>query len=337
MQALDQIMQRVKLGFDNYAVRAFGWKAAQLLDYAASLKVDTVLLSDLDVYENYTDKHLNEIKAKADGLGIEIHAGTLSICPSSVMWSDRWGTAEELLKLTIRVAKALGSPVARCVLGKVDDRSSRGGIEARIEETVKVLKAVRNFALDSGVKIAVENHAGDMQAWELITLIEAAGREVVGATMDSGNATWALEHPLQNLEILGPYTLTTGIRDSAVWETNEGAILQWTAIGDGQIDFKEYFKRFAEICPNTPVQLETISGRPIPLPYYRDDFWEAYSRVRTREFMKFLALARDGKPRRPFGVPKGKDAKLAEQKFQKAELERSVRYCREVLGLGRKK
>lgn len=27
----------------------------------------------------------------------------------------------------------------------------------------------------------------------------------VGATMDSGNATWTLEDPLSNLEILGPY------------------------------------------------------------------------------------------------------------------------------------
>ena len=29
--------------------------------------------------------------------------------------------------------------------------------------------------MEAGVKIAVENHAGDMQAWELVTLIEEAG------------------------------------------------------------------------------------------------------------------------------------------------------------------
>ena len=37
-----------------------------------------------------------------------------------------------------------------------------------------------------------------------------------------------------------------------------------------------------------------------------------------------------------FAPPKDRDAKLAEQESQKSELERSVRYCKEVLGLGRK-
>src|SRR6266446_284118 len=301
---------KLKLGFDNYAIRALGWKAPRLLEYAASLNLDTVLLSDLEAYENHAEGYLKEIKAQADAQGIEIQVGMLSICPGSKMFDSRRGTAEEQLKLTIRIARALGSSIARCVLGHADDRKSNGGIEARIVETVKVLKNVRSFALDSGVKIAVENHAGDMQAWELITLIEEAGREFVGATMDSGNSTWALEDPLLNLEMLGPYAVTTGIRDSAVWETADGAVLQWTAMGEGNVDWKCYFARFAELCPNAPVQLEIISGRPIPIPYLRDEFWDAYPKARIREFMKFAALARRGSPKQPFVVPIDRDPNL---------------------------
>ena len=325
---------KLKLGFDNYSLNGSGWKAPRLLDYAASLKVDTLLLSDLDVYENLSEAYLREIKAQADALGIEVHVGMLSICTSSILFDPKRGTAEAQLQRTVRVAKALGSPVARCVLGIVGDRQSAGGIEARIAETVQILKSVRSFAVDSGVKIAVENHAGDMRAEELVTLIEAAGREFVGATMDSGNATWALEPPLRNLEILGPYALSTGIRDSALWETADGAMLQWTAMGEGCVDWPAYFQRYAELCPQVPVQLEIISGRPIPIPYLQDDFWPPYPNVPTREFMRFVALARCGSPRKPFVAAAGQDAQLAEQEFQKAELERSVRYCREVLGLG---
>ena len=219
----------------------------------------------------------------------------------------------------------------------MDDRRSRGGIEARIAETVKVLKKVRNHVVDAGVKIAVENHAGDMQARELVTLIEEAGRDFVGATMDSGNATWALDDPLHNLEILGPYALSTGIRDSALWPSDEGAILQWTAMGEGCVEWRRYFSRYAEHCPKTPVQLEIISGRPIPLPYLRDSFWDAYPKAQPREFARFLKLVKTGSARRSFKVPKGRNALLAEQRFQKAELERSVCYCKEVLGLGLKK
>ena len=327
---------RLQLGFDNYAIRALGWKAPRLLDYAASLKLDVVLFSDPDVFETTDDRYLADLKRKADDLGLRAYVGMLSICPSSVMFDSRRGTAEQQLKQTIRIASALGSPVARCVLGMVNDRRSKGGIEARIAETVRVLRKVRSCALDHDVKVAVENHAGDMQSWELVSLIESAGRDFVGATMDSGNASWALEDPLDNLEVLGPYALSTGIRDSALWETPDGGMLQWTAMGEGAVDWKAYFRRYAELCPNTPVILETISGRPIPIPFLRDEFWDAYPKVRPREFARFLRLVRTGSARRPFKIGKGRDGMLAEQKFQKAELERSVRYCKEVLGLGLK-
>jgi hypothetical protein len=69
----------IKLGFDNFSVREYGWKAGQLLDYAAGLKVDVVLFSDLDVYESHEEGYLKALKARADGLGLEIHVGTFSI------------------------------------------------------------------------------------------------------------------------------------------------------------------------------------------------------------------------------------------------------------------
>ena len=82
--------------------------------------------------------------------------------------------------------------------------------------------------------------------------------------------------------------------------------------------------------------LETISGRPNPIPYLRDEFLDAYPKARIREFMKFAALARRGSPKQPFTLPSGRDPKVAEQEFQKADLERSIEYCKKVLGLGLK-
>ncbi|MBV9467882.1 MAG: sugar phosphate isomerase/epimerase, partial [Abitibacteriaceae bacterium] len=236
--------KNIPLGFDNFSIRAFGWKAPQLLDYAAQLQVDTVLFSDLLVYESHDESYLKEVKAKADDLGIAIHAGTGSICPTSTSYDNRFGSAEEHVSLLLRVAKTLGSPVARCYQGVGEDRKTEGGLAARIKDTVKVCKAARSQALDAGVKIAIENHAGDMQAWQLVTLIEEAGTDYVGATLDAGNATWTLEDPLTNLEILAPYAVTTGIRDSAVWEDENGAVVQWTAMGEGNVDCQTYIERF---------------------------------------------------------------------------------------------
>jgi sugar phosphate isomerase/epimerase len=319
-----------KLGIDNYALRALGWKAGQILDYAASLQLEAILFSDFDVYESLADAHLRDLKRRADDLGIALHAGMLSICPSSVIFDGRRGAAEQQLRLCLRIARLLGSPVARCVLGKVEDRRSPGGIAARIAETLAVLRAVRSEALDAGIQIAVENHAGDMNSTELLELIDAAGRDFVGATLDTGNAWWALEDPMTALETLGPVTVCTGLRDSHLWETPEGATLQWTAIGTGLVDWPAFFRRFAELCPRAPVIIETISGRPIFLPLLRDFFWDAYPRATPATLAAMVRRSRAGEPREPFSPPAGADGQRATEQHQLAELERSVRFCRQT-------
>jgi sugar phosphate isomerase/epimerase len=324
--------KNIKLGIDNFAVRAMNWKAAALLDYSASLKCDSILISDLDAFESFDDPYLKSVKAKGDELGIQIHVGTWSICPTSKVYKNKWGNAEEHLTLGIKVAKALGSPVIRCVLGTGEDRKTPGGIEARIADTVKVCKACRSRAVDAGVKIAVENHAGDMQSIELVGLIEQAGKDYVGANIDSGNACWTMENPIQNLKILAPYVATTSLRDSMVWEYEQGAKVQWTAMGEGNVDQKAYFDEFARLCPGIPVHIESISGFARDLPYLRPEFWDVWPKARASDFAQFVRLAKTGKAIPPHKSP---DA-AAEQAYQKGEIERSIKYCKEVLGLGMK-
>ncbi len=237
-----------------------------------------MLLSDLDVYESLDDSYLSKIRAQAAQAGIELQVGTSSICPTSKSYDEKkWGKAEDHARLLIRTAHQLGSPIARCYLGSRGDREGDGGIYRHIDAMVKLLQSVRSEALDAQVKIAVENHAGDMQAWELVSLIEAAGKDFVGATMDPGNATWTMEDPMVNLEILGPYALTTGIRDSAVWETDDGATSMWTNMGQGLVDWPTYLQRFRELCPQTPFVLEVISYKwGVDLPYLQPEFWKLF-------------------------------------------------------------
>jgi 3-oxoisoapionate decarboxylase len=331
--------KKTKLGFDNFSIRACNWKAPQVLDYAASLKVDTLLLSDLDVYESLEQDYLQKLRVQAERAGIELQAGTTSICPTSQSYNQKkWGQAEDHARLLIRTAKRLGSSVARCYLGTRSDRASDGGITRHIEAMIKILKAVQSEAEDAHVKIAVENHAGDMQAWELAGLIEAAGKRFVGATMDPGNAAYTVEDPLVNLEILGPYALTTGIRDTAAWETESGAKCMWANMGQGNVDWKAYVKRYQEICPDTPFVLEIISYKwANEAPYLKPEFWSRFPQARAHEFARFLAFVKRGKPYElPPSRPTGAPSPELEQAQQKFDLEHGLKYCREVLGLGLK-
>ncbi len=330
------VSKKVRLGIDNFAVRAMGWKAPQLIEYAASLKVDTLFITDLDAFDSLDTKPLTEIRKQAADAGLEILLGTWSICPTSTTFRNNRGTAEEHLRLGLRAAKDLGSPVLRVILGNGSDRSTPGGIEARIADTATTCKACRNEAMDLGVKIAVENHAGDMQSRELVSLIEQAGKDFVGANMDSGNAVWTLEDPLTNLENLAPYVLTTSLRDSAIWESSKGVTVQWTAMGDGNVDFATYFKRFAELCPQVAVNIETISGFNREIPYLEESYWKVWPSARAKDLARIEAIARTGKPRDGWSPKPGVDRKQAEQEYQKSEIERSIAYCKQTLGLGRR-
>ncbi len=326
--------RNIKLGFDNFALRAFGWKAPALIDYAAKAKLDSLFITDLDAFDSRDSAHLCDLRKRAADQGVQIHLGTWSVCPSSNVFKANWGNADEHLALGLRMAADLGSPVLRVILGNHQDRLSTGGIQARIADMVKVLRRNKRRAKDAGVKIAVENHAGDLRARELVGLVEKAGKDFVGVNIDPGNAVWGLEDPLDNLELLGPYTLTSSMRDSHVWSSDKGVSVQWTAMGDGVVDFQTYMDRFAQLCPLAPVHIETISGFNREFAFFDKDFWAAYKNVSAAELARFWRLASKGRPQTPWKAPTGSDHATAEQAFQKQQLERSLEHCKTRLGLG---
>ncbi len=319
---------KIPLGFDNFSIRALNWKAPQLLAFAEQQNLDYVLWSDLGVFENSTKSYLNQLRSIAADKGIKIQIGTGSICPTSNTFKKENGDAVEHLKLCINIASNIGSNVVRCYLGNQADRFSKGGIQTHIAKTVDVLKTVRELAIDNGVVIAVENHAGDMQAHELVGLVKEAGEDFVGVTVDSGNATWTLEDPHTSLETLAPHVVCSGMRDSVVWSTKDGIRVAWTAIGEGQIDWITYIQTFAKLCPGVPFQLETISGFNKQFKWFDEDFWRAYPKMKASEFAKYYRMSFGNEP-----VP---TAKSGDPEYQMNDLKKSIEFCKNELRLGLK-
>jgi sugar phosphate isomerase/epimerase len=330
----------VKLGFDTYSIRAYRWKAAQFLDYSASLKLDTIQFSSLGDYESLEPAYLKKVREQAERLGISIDAGMGCICPSSAAYNKKDGDPVANIIKGLEAAKMVGSHSMRCFMGSSADRRGTLPIEAHMENTIKVFRAARSRAQDLGVRIALENHSGDMQARELRTIIEESGKDYVGACLDAGNPILAVEDPLVSLEVLHPYVITTHIRDTAVFEHPRGAAWQWVALGDGSIDLPRFVDQFRRLCPKASVQLEIITGRaPAVLPYLEADFWKAFPKANAAEFARFLVLAKNGRPflgnmlMAGWGkLPPGYEEALKSQ--QKVDLERSLEYAKSKLGLG---
>lgn len=286
-----------RLGLDTYSLRSQNWDAFQQLDYCAARGVKVVHFSEPRLVGGFERPHLERVRARAHSLGLDIEIGMLSICPTSGIFDPSQGTAADQLGRAIDAAVVCGSPLVRCVLGNTFDRRMPGGIERHIDQVLQVLRGIRPRVIDAGVKIALENHSGDMQARELKMLVETAGSDFVGVCIDSGNASWAIEDPHLTLDILAPYVLTSHMRDSAVWNTPAGIVAQWTRMGEGNVDIARYIRTYVERCPGCAVSLELIMHRQRTFDYHDDEFWAAYPATPAREFARFLSRAERGEPR----------------------------------------
>jgi len=326
------------IGLNTYCLRAFKWDDATLLDYAAGQKMDAIFLQDSLDPRTQDPAHWPEVRAKAAQLGLHLETGGGGIFPKT---PDAFEASVAGIRKNIERAKAMGSPIVRCVMAADRAALPPGPVEQHMETLIKVLRAVRSQVMDAGLKIAMETHK-DLLAWEYKTVIETAGKEFVGSYIDTGNPVFVLEHPMTTLETLAPYALTLHLRDSVVYEHARGVAVQWVPLGEGVVDFKAIVARAQELCPHVYVYIKPITGRPPQvLPFLEDQYWRRYPKARAADFARFLALMRQGHPYEGEMVIEDIAGRKTPEPFaqalqyqQREHMERSIAYARNVLGLG---
>ena len=336
----------MRLGVDSFSLRWQGWDAFRMLEYAAELDLDNVHFSERRFLGSLDDDHLTALRRRADELGVTIEVGMMSFDKHAQLFDAVLGSGEQQLADMVRAAKVVGSPIVRCLLGSAPDRLGPVPFEQHVAECVRTLKAAAPVARELGVKFAIENHGGvDLLARELRWLIEEAGTDVVGACLDTGNPVYGGEDPVLSAEVLGPYVVSTHVRDSRVWAVEDGAMAQWVPVGQGHVDLARIIAILAEQAPDAPIDLEIITGGAPRHIRYLDpeaEFWRMYPDVPARDFVRFVALAQRGRPEpldqvtAPPGTRSLPEGELGEQlrAQQRRHFEESVRYAREVLGLG---
>jgi sugar phosphate isomerase/epimerase len=326
---------RVPLGLDGHAMRAMRWKAPQFIQFAAEQRLDAVLINNLPLFESLEESYLRGLKETADSHGLRIYIGAGSICENSATFNDAYGDAKTFLAEGIRAATIVGSPVVTVRIGNLADRYLDGGIGPRIDACVKVLKASKSRALDAGIKFGFENHAGDLRSNEVLRIIEDVGPDVCGSMLDPGNALWAMEDPMQQVQMLGKHVVCTSVRDYMVWESEAGATFQWTAVGEGLMDVPAYVRHLATLCPGVPLFVESISNSPRPIPFLQEEWWKGFPDVRASGIVDFLALCRRGHPLDVDLPPAGMDRNEFDRQHQRAEFLKSIE-CLRRCGAGQR-
>jgi sugar phosphate isomerase/epimerase len=315
-----------RIGVDLFSLRSQKWTPFESLDYCAKLGAKVVHFSELQYLGPLDDANLRQVREHAAKLGVSIEVGTRTCCPTSKSFDPKLGTPEDQMLRAINAARLTGSPIVRTFMGTSADRDP---IERHMEAMARLLKSLRSRITDLNLKIAIENHAGDMQARELKSLVEMSGKDYVGVCLDAGNPLWAIEDPHLTLETLHPYVLTTHVRDTAVWRVPEGAAVAWVRMGDGNVGISEWVAKLRRLRPELAITHEIIVTNGRVFPYLDPKFWEPYRNDPAWEFSRFLKIAEQGHPRDPLPPLKG-DASLARER---ADLEASLTFTRNILNI----
>lgn len=332
-------MPPLPIGLNTYCLRAMRWNDRQLLDYAASLKLDAIFLQDSLDPLTKDPAHWADVKRWSEELGLKLETGGGGVLPKS---PELFQASVDHIVYNAQRAKAMGSAIVRVVCAAQRSALPPGPAQRHIETMVKLLKTVKPQVTDQGVKVAIELHK-DFQAWEFKQMIEAAGKDWVGMYLDTGNPVFVHEHPMTTIETLAPYALTFHLRDSVVYEHPKGVAVQWVPLGEGTVDFKAIMAKFRELCPREAnIHIKPITGRvPTGLPIHDPQYWTLYPEARAADLARFLELARQGQPYDRYMLIEdapGRPAALTPliQAQQKEHMERSVEYGKKTLDLGRR-
>lgn len=239
----------------------------------------------------------------------------------------------ELLEHVGRAAEALGVTRLRvaCLPGRryedYQDKKSWDDFAGRwrvaLPRTEPVLRRHK-------LALGVENHK-DWLTGELVDILRGIGSPHVGACVDFGNNLAFLEDPLETVEKLAPYAVTTHLKDNVMAPTPAGFALGDVALGEGVLPLERMVSVLRRHRPDIHLVLEVITRDPLSVPYREDRYWVTRDRrdpAAVERFEKaFLQRAPKAPPASMAGL--GDEAALA---AENENLRRSVVYARKRLG-----
>ena len=82
-----------RLGIDTFSLRYQGLDAFGFIDYARGLNLDVVQYSTRENLASHDPGYLDEVRAHADRVGIELEIGMGSIDRHAVGFAPKWGDA----------------------------------------------------------------------------------------------------------------------------------------------------------------------------------------------------------------------------------------------------
>jgi sugar phosphate isomerase/epimerase len=240
---------------------------------------------------------------------------------------------EEVAKISA-VANQLGASILRvaCLSGRrYEDFHEMPKWKDFVAQWNKSLEKAAPILKKHKLVAGVENHK-DWLADEQVAMLKRIGSESIGACVDFGNNVSLLEDSLEVAEKLGPYAVTTHLKDMAVRPYNDGFELSEVALGDGATPMAKIISTLRKHRGDIHICLEMITRDPLKVPYKTDHYWITHERrdeARIRKFENTVLKQAWTKPL-PRVTELGAAQALA---FEDENLRRCAAYAKQTLKL----
>lgn len=160
------------------------------------------------------------------------------------------------------------------------------------------LKLAEPVLRKQGVKLALENHK-DWRSKELAAMMKEISSEWIGVTLDFGNNMALLEDPMDVVQTLAPYVVSTHVKDMGLEAYANGFLLSEVPLGKGVLDLPAMFAICKKSNPAVTFNLEMITRDPLEIPCLKPGYWPTFGSVPGIELAKMLQLVQQQKSATP--------------------------------------
>lgn len=268
--------------------------------------------------------YLRKLRAQADkyGMWIEVMAGL-----------PRTGNDEAFGRL-LAAAKQVGALCVRsaCLGGRrYETFPSMDEWKTFVTNSHAALERALPMAEKAGVAFAIENHK-DWTVDEMVAILKKYSSEKLGVCLDTGNNMALLDDPMEVVERLAPYAISTHLKDMAVAEYPDGFLLAEVPFGEGMLDMAKIVKTIQVARPATKMTLEMITRDPLRVPCLTDKFWATFAGPDARRLARMLRTVRTARSTKPIPMLSPLPPR-AQLQLEEENVRLCLNYARERLAL----
>jgi sugar phosphate isomerase/epimerase len=188
------------------------------------------------------------------------------------------------------------------------------------DAAVESLALAEPVAARHGVRLAVENHK-DWRADELIAILKRLDSAHVGVCVDTGNSIALLEDPIEVVEALAPWAVTTHVKDMGVQECENGFLLAEVPLGEGFLDLRRMVRTLRAARPEIRLNLEMITRDPLKVPCLTEKYWATFESLPGRHLARSLSMVRAHAAKHPLarisGLSPGETLKVEDDNVRR--------------------